>query len=52
MTDEDAVAAVKARGIGVLVRAEYRETGADVWIRPPHGLPSFIKHGRVQREFP
>jgi len=51
VTDEDAFSVVKARGIGVLVRPEYRETGADVWIRPPHGLLSFIKHWRVQREF-
>jgi trehalose-phosphatase len=41
-TDEDAFRAVKARGLAVLVRPEYRRTAADVWLRPPHELRSFI----------
>ena len=35
ITDEDAFRAVKAQGLAVLVRPEYRETAADLWIRPP-----------------
>jgi len=46
MTDEDAFAAVKDRGIGVLVRPQLRETSADVWIRPPRELLEFIRHWR------
>lgn len=34
-TDEDAFAALNGRGLTVLVRGEYRETLAEVWIRPP-----------------
>ena len=33
-TDEDAFEALKGRGLNVLVRGEYRETLADVWICP------------------
>ena len=43
ITDEDAFRAVKPRGIGVLVRTEFRDTAADVWIRPPEELLSFIR---------
>ncbi len=49
ITDEDAFRAVKPRGVGVLVRAEFRETNADVWIRPPHELVAFLEHWRVSR---
>lgn len=42
VTDEDAFAAVKSRGIAVLVRPQYRDTLADVWIRPPRELVEFI----------
>jgi trehalose-phosphatase len=45
-TDEDAFAAVKPRGVAVLVRPELRETAADVWIRPPRGLIAFLKSWR------
>lgn len=48
ITDEDAFAAIKPRGIAVLVRPEYRDTGADVWIRPPRELLSFITRWRVE----
>ena len=48
ITDEDAFAAIKPRGIAVLVRPEYRDTSADVWIRPPRELLSFIKRWRVK----
>ena len=49
ITDEDAFRAVKPRGLGVLVRPEFRETNADVWIRPPHELVAFLQHWRVGR---
>jgi trehalose 6-phosphate phosphatase len=49
-TDEDAFRAVKARGIGVLVRPEYRQTEADVWLQPPGELLDFMRHWCVARE--
>jgi trehalose-phosphatase len=47
LTDEDAFQAVKPRGIAVLVRPEIRETAADLWIRPPRELLSFIRNWLV-----
>jgi len=49
VTDEDAFAVMKLRGIGVLVRPECRETVADVWIRPPRELLAFLGHWRTGR---
>jgi len=43
VTDEDAFAALKERGLGVLVRPEPRNTGADVWIRPPDELVALLR---------
>jgi trehalose-phosphatase len=48
MTDEDAFAAVKARGIAVLVRPQYRDTLADIWIRPPRELVAFIRRWQTR----
>lgn len=48
-TDEDAFAAVKPRGMAVLVRPEFRDTAADLWIRPPRELLAFMRHWRVGR---
>jgi trehalose 6-phosphate phosphatase len=48
ITDEDAFRAVKSRGLGVLVRAEFRQTQADVWLTPPQELVMFMKHWCVQ----
>ncbi|MGZ8202591.1 MAG: trehalose-phosphatase [Burkholderiales bacterium] len=48
ITDEDAFQAVKARGLAVLVRPQFRPTAADVWLRPPQELVGFIQHWRVQ----
>ena len=48
VTDEDAVRAVKARGLGVLVRPEFRPTDADVWLRPPEELASFLQSWAVK----
>jgi trehalose 6-phosphate phosphatase len=42
-TDEDAFAAIRGSGLGVLVRAELRDTAADAWIRPPHELVGFLE---------
>lgn len=48
LTDEDAFAAVKPRGLAVLVRSELRETQADVWLQPPRELIAFLYRWRVQ----
>lgn len=50
VTDEDAFAAMKMRGIGVLVRPEYRNTRADIWLRPPEELLAFLGHWRGKRK--
>lgn len=42
-TDEAAFAALKGRGLGVLVRREWRETEADVWLKPPEELKEFLR---------
>ena len=41
-TDEAAFAALKGRGLSVLVRPEWRETLADVWLKPPEELKDFL----------
>ncbi len=38
LTDEDAFKALHGRGLGVLVRPEYRPTAADLWVLPPQML--------------
>jgi trehalose-phosphatase len=42
ITDEDAFAAVKPRGLAVLVRPELRETQADIWLQSPRELIAFL----------
>ena len=42
LTDEDAFAALTGYGLSVLVRGEYRDTLADVWVRPPAGVLGFL----------
>ncbi len=42
LTDEDAFAVLQERGLSVLVRPEYRETMADVWLQPPKELMAFL----------
>lgn len=42
LVDEDAFKAIKARGLGVLVRAKYRPTFARAWLRPPEQLLDFL----------
>jgi trehalose 6-phosphate phosphatase len=41
-TDEDAFRALNSHGLSVLVRPEYRETNAQVWLRPPEELIGFL----------
>lgn len=41
-TDEDAFAALAGRGLGVLVREQYRPTKAQVWLRPPKEMLNFL----------
>lgn len=41
-TDEDAFKALRGHGLGVLVRPHHRATAADVWLRPPTELLSFL----------
>jgi trehalose 6-phosphate phosphatase len=41
-TDEDAFSALADRGLTVLVRREWRETAANVWLRPAAELLAFL----------
>jgi len=43
LTDEDAFRVLNGRGLTVLVRPEYRETAAQVWLKPPHELIAFFE---------
>jgi len=43
LTDEDAFKVLKGRGLSVLVRNEYRETLADLWLTPPDDLYYFLE---------
>ena len=46
ITDEEAFRAVNERRVphlSVLMRREWRETAADVWLRPPAELRAFLK---------
>jgi trehalose-phosphatase len=42
ITDERAFLALGTRGLTALVRPEWRETAAVLWIRPPEGLREFL----------
>lgn len=42
-TDEDAFRVLASRGLSVLVRHEYRETRANVWLKPPQELIGFLE---------
>jgi trehalose 6-phosphate phosphatase len=46
ITDEDAFEIVKSQGLAVLVRPEFRETAADIWIQPPQELLAFLERWR------
>jgi trehalose-phosphatase len=41
-TDEDGFAALRGRGLNILVREQYRRTLADVWLRPSAEVGSFL----------
>jgi len=45
-TDEHAFEALEGRGLRVLVRPEWRETEADIWIKPPDELLDFLNRWR------
>ncbi len=48
LTDEDAFRALAGKGLGVLIRGEFRPTEADLWIRPPVELLEFMERwGRL-----
>jgi trehalose 6-phosphate phosphatase len=42
ITDEEGFGALRGRGLTVLVRPEWRATAAEVWLRPPEELHSFL----------
>ncbi|MBU1936081.1 trehalose-phosphatase, partial [bacterium] len=44
LTDEDAFRVLKGKGLGVLVRPEFRPTTADLWLQPPDDLIEFLKN--------
>lgn len=46
ITDEDAFRVLKGRGLPILVRADYRETIAEAWLRPPVELLDFLEGWR------
>jgi trehalose-phosphatase len=42
ITDEDAFQKLAGRGLSILVRSEYRQTEAKMWLKPPHELTGFL----------
>ncbi len=42
-SDEDAFRVLQDRGLGVLVRPQWRETAANFWLRPPAQLIGFLR---------
>jgi trehalose-phosphatase len=53
LTDEAAFRAVNSlapRGLSALVRREWRETSANVWLRPPEELRAFLKRWLIAVE--
>jgi len=42
VTDEPAFHAIHGRGLGVLVRPEWRGTAAQAWLKPPAGVIEFL----------
>lgn len=42
ITDEAAFRAIRGHGLSVLVRRDRRESVADIWLRPPEELKSFL----------
>ena len=48
-TDEDGFEALSGRGLSVLVRPEYRDTAADLWLVPPEELLAFLRRWQEAR---
>lgn len=46
LTDEDAFRALRGRGLGVLVRSQWRKSGAGLWVRPPESLLCLLHRWR------
>jgi trehalose-phosphatase len=42
LTDEDAFRKLSGRGLSILVRDEYRQTEAKIWLKPPQELIAFL----------
>ena len=49
LTDEDAFAALAGRGLSVLVRPEWRDTRAQVWLKPPAELLGFLERWQISQ---
>lgn len=47
-TDEDSFRVLKDRGLTILVRPEYRETSARVWLKPPQELIAFLEQWLIR----
>ncbi len=45
-TDEDAFRALKGKGLSILVRPQFRNTEADLWLKPPEELVTFLEKWR------
>jgi trehalose-phosphatase len=43
LSDEAAFRAMKGQGLNALVRREWRETAAEIWLRPPAELKAFLE---------
>lgn len=43
LTDEDAFKALEGRGLGILVRRQWRSTAATAWLKPPGELIRFLE---------
>jgi trehalose-phosphatase len=43
LTDEDAFKALEGRGLGILVRKQWRSTAAAAWLKPPGELIRFLE---------
>ncbi len=43
LTDEDAFRRIGDKGLSVLMRPTYRDTAAEVWLRPPEELLKFLQ---------
>jgi trehalose-phosphatase len=49
LTDEDAFRAIAGHGLGVLVRTDYRDSAASLWLRPPAELLAFLERWTAAR---